>query len=44
LMRHSLALQGGPQTKEEVLREAINAVREEDPDFTPEYDKDFFKC
>lgn len=44
LRGHSLALPGTPQAKEEVLREAINAVREEDPDFTPEYDKDFFKC
>ena len=43
LRRHSLAI-GIPQTKEEVLREAVNAVREEDPDFTPEYDKDFFEC
>ena len=44
LKRHSLTLSAIPQTKEEVLREAVNAVREEDPDFTPEYDKDFFEC
>lgn len=44
LRRHNLALPGTPQTKEAVLREAINAVREEDPDFTPDYDKDLFKC
>jgi ATP-dependent DNA helicase RecG len=44
LRRHGLAPPGTPQTKEAVLREAINAVREEDPDFTPDYDKDFFKC
>ena len=43
LRRHSLAT-GIPQTKEEVLRAAVNAVREEDPEFTPEYDKDFFEC
>jgi ATP-dependent DNA helicase RecG len=44
LRRHSLTISAIPQTKEEVLREAVNAVREEDPDFTPEYDKDFFEC
>jgi Mn-dependent DtxR family transcriptional regulator len=44
LRRHSLTISATPQTKEEVLREAVNAVREEDPDFTPEYEKDFFKC
>jgi hypothetical protein len=44
LRRHSLTISIIPPTKEEVLREAVNAVREEDPDFTPEYDKDFFEC
>ncbi len=44
LRRHSLALPRIPQTKEEVLRVAVTAVREEDQDFTPQYDNDYFKC
>jgi hypothetical protein len=32
-----------PKTPEEVLIEAINAVRKNYPDFIPEYDKNFFK-
>ena len=30
------------KTKEEVLIEALNAVRKNYPDFAPRYDKDFF--
>lgn len=43
LRRHSLTVSASPQTKEDVLRDAINAVREEDPNFRPQYDKDFFE-
>ena len=41
MRRHDIA--NIAKTKEDTLKEIITQLRKEEPTFTPEYDKDYFK-